>query len=161
MEFKDIFMPRITDIFMVDTPRQIAPAIRATAAESELPGLIGSAFARLGSYIEREGLFPADSPFVRIVGADPAALQITIGLAVSSEDPRGDGEIEKFIIPAGKKIFCYYQGDSSLMSPVCEEMRLFAEEHGCRVEKGVYEYYLNGTEVGLDKLLTRIVISLK
>ena len=138
-------MPRITDIFIVDTPEQSALAIQAAAAENELPRLIGSAFAKLVRHVEREALFPADSPFVRIVGGEPAVLRITIGLAVSDgARARGDGEIEKIVIPAGKKTLCYYQGDNSLMIPVYEEMNLFAEEYGYELEKEVYEYYLNG-----------------
>ena len=70
------------------------------------------------------------------------------------------GDIQDFIIPAGKKIFCYYQGDNGLMEPIYEEMIHFAEEKGYTVKEGIFEYYLNSPDYGVDKLLTKVVMHL-
>lgn len=153
-------MPRISDIFVIDTPGQRALAVSAVVAESGIPAFVGDGFARLGQHIASMGGAAADTPFLRIVADDPSALQLMVGTAVSST-VKGAGDIADFLIPAGKKMLCYYQGDNSLMGPVYDELRDFANKRGFVLDRGVFEYYLNGMEFGQDRLLTKIVIPIE
>lgn len=153
-------MPRISDIFIVETPAQRALAISAVVAESGIPAFVGDGFARLGQHIASMGGAAADTPFLRIVADDPRALQVVVGTAVSGT-VKSAGDIADFLIPAGKKLLCYYQGDNSLMGPVYDELQDFANKRGFAPGRDVFEYYLNGMEFGQDRLLTKIVIPLE
>jgi len=153
-------MSRITDIFLIDTAEQEAIAIHSKVSVAEIPAIIGEGFIKLDEYIKSKGIVASDTPFLQIIGADPNAIEITAGMTVS-ETIHGNGEIKDFLIPAGKKIFCYWQGDNSDMSSLYEEMSSFAKDLGYEIQEGFFEHYLNGPEFGVDKLLTKVVMLLK
>jgi len=153
-------MSRITDIFLIDTAEQEAIAIHSKVSVAEIPAIIGEGFIKLDEYIKSKGIVASDTPFLQIIGADPNAIEITAGMTVS-ETIHGNGEIKDFLIPAGKKIFCYWQGDNSDMSSLYEEMSSFAKDLGYEIQGGFFEHYLNGPEFGVDKLLTKVVMLLK
>ncbi|QQO08855.1 GyrI-like domain-containing protein [Breznakiella homolactica] len=152
-------MPRITEFFLVDTPAQDTAVISAPIPERDIPEFIGRAFAEIGSTLWQEGSIAADCPFLRIIPAEPGILNVTAGTAVS-KPIIGSGDVIPWQIPAGKKLFCYYQGDNALMEPVYGELAAFAKDRGFVMEEGVFEYYLNGPEYGTDKLLTRVMVLL-
>ncbi len=156
---KDAYpMPRITDIFLIDSAEQLAVASRSIISPAEIPAVIGRHFEHLGRHVEDKGLSAADTPFVRILGLSPEKLEVTVGLPVrEAEEGRG---IQKFLIPAGPKIICYWQGDNSQMFPLYEEMNDFAGQRNLTVKEGLFEYYLNGPEYGKEKLLTKVMMLL-
>jgi len=153
-------MSRITDIFLVDTAKQEAIAIHSKVSVAEIPAIIGEGFMKLEEYIKSKGMEASDTPFLQISGTDPNSIEITAGMTVT-KTVHGNGEIEDYLIPAGKKIFCYWQGDNSDMSPLHEEMQSFVKNLGYEIEEDFFEYYLNGPEYGEDKLLTKVVMLLK
>ena len=154
-------MSRITDIFFIDTAEQEAVAIHSKVSVAEIPTIIGKGFMEVDEYIKSKGIVASDTPFLQIIiGTDPNAIEITVGMAISKAI-HGNGEIKNFLIPAGKKIFCYWQGDNSEMSPLYEEMQSFAKNLGYEIQEGFFEYYLNSPAYGTDKLLTKIVMLLK
>lgn len=152
-------MARITDIYLVDVPAENALVINGKVSVSEIPGFIGDAFMKLEEYIKGKGMVESDTPFLQIAGNDPNSIEIMAGVTVPKEI-KGSGEIENYGIPAGKRIFCYWLGDNSEMSPLHGEMVVFAKESGYEVEEGFFEYYLNSPDYGSDKLLTKVVMFL-
>ena len=153
-------MPRITDFFLVDTPAQDTVVIHSKIPEDQIPSFIGESFMKLGEYINQEGLTGSDCPFLRISGDGSGYVTVMVGNAVP-KSISGNKEISGYTIPAGRKLFCYYQGDNSLMAPVYEEMEMYLSENGYAIDGGIFEYYLNGPEYGMDKLLTKIMVVLK
>jgi len=152
-------MSRITDIYLIDTAAQEAIAIHSKVSIAEIPAIIGEGFMKLDEYIKSIGIVASDTPFLQIIGTDPNSIEITAGMTVPAT-VHGNGEIEDFLIPAGKKIFCYWQGDNSDMSSLYEEMKSYANEIGYEIQEGFFEYYLNGPEYGTNKLLTKVVMLL-
>lgn len=153
-------MSRITDIYLVDVPAENALVINGKVSVEKIPEFIGEAFMKLEEYIKSKGVVESDTPFLQIVGNDPSSIEIMAGMTVTKEI-RGSGEIEDYGIPSGKRIFCYWLGDNSEMSPLYDEMIRFAKDFGYEVEEGFFEYYLNGPEHGTDKLLTKVVMLLQ
>jgi len=133
------YMSRITDIFLVDTAEQEAIAIHSKVSVAEIPAIIGEGFMKLEEYIKSKGIVSSDTPFLQIIGTDLNAIEITAGMEVPTT-VHGNGKIEDFLIPAGKKIFCYWQGDNSEMSPLYEDMQSFANDLGYDIEEGVLQY---------------------
>jgi len=152
-------MARITDIYLVDVPSENALVINGKVSVAEIPGFIGDAFMKLAEYIKGKGMVGSDTPFLQIAGNDPNSIDIMAGMTISKE-VKGSREIENYCVPAGKRIFCYWLGDNSEMSPLHDEMVAFAKESGYGVEEGFFEYYLNSPDYGLDKLLTKVVMFL-
>lgn len=153
-------MPRITDIFLVDTPVQHALAFHSLMSAPELPEYIGTKFMQLDEYVRANGAIPSDTPFVRISEADSQKLDIVVGMPVLLP-MKGDLEIVYYQIPAGKKIFCYWQGDNADMPLVYDEMKRHAQLSGYRIMNSWYEYYLNGPGESIETLLTKIVIPIQ
>lgn len=153
-------MPRITEIFFVDTPEQYALTVQSKVHESQIPETIGQSLLKLEEYFEGKNLIASDSPFLQVSGQDPEALDIMVGICIPRPN-NGLGDVKGHLIPAGKKIFCYYQGDSAQILSVYQEMQDFAARKGYELDDGGFEYFLNGPEYGLDKLLTKVLVSLK
>jgi len=97
------YMSRITDIFLVDTVEQEAIAIHSKVSVAEIPAIIGEGFMKLEEYIKSKGIVSSDTPFLQIIGIDPNAIEIAAGMEVPTT-VHGNGKIEDFLIPAGKKI---------------------------------------------------------
>lgn len=154
-------MPRITEFFIIETAAQNALIVNASVAEKDLPKFIGEGFNTIGAYVKKSGIMAADTPFLHITGFEFSTLNVIVGIPVAAA-AHGVGDIQSFVIPGGPKVFCYYQGDNSKMAPVYEEMSGFAKKQGYTMDKaGVYEYFLNGPDHGADKLLTKMVGTLK
>lgn len=153
-------MSCITDIFMIETTEQKAVAIHSNVAVAEIPTVIGEGFMKLDEHVKTKNVVASGTPFLQINGTDPTSIKITIGMTVP-QITQGHGTIENITIPAGKKIFCYWQGDNSDMSSLHEEMRSFAQDLGYEIQNGFFEYYLNDPKFGVDKLLTKVFMLLQ
>lgn len=154
------YMARITDIYLVDIPAEDALIIKGKVSAEEIPKFIGEAFIKLEDYAKSKGVVTSDTPFLRIADIDSNSFEIIAGMTIP-EEIKGFEEIENCLIPAGKRIFCYWLGDNSQMQQLYEEMVSFAEGVGYEAEMGFFEHYLNGPEYGVDKLLTKVVMFLK
>lgn len=152
-------MSRITEIFLVETVAQQALVVQGRATESEIPAAIALGLKKLEEYFQNKSLNASDSPFLRVSGQDSLSLEIMVGIGIPWPD-KGSGDIQNYVIPAGKKIFCYCLGDGSELMPVYEEMRGFAAQKGYDASDLCFEYFLNSPEYGLDKLLTKILLIL-
>lgn len=156
-------MPRITEIFLVETPTQHALAIWADRNSSiSMLAFIRQSFIALAAHLKKIDVTPAGPPFLHIAddGDDPEALHIMVGIAVPHA-LGGSGDIQPLTLRAGEKALCYWQGDPAGPAVVYEEMQQFAAAQGRDAERSVFEYSLNGLEYGEDRLLTRVVIPLK
>lgn len=153
-------MSRITDIYLIDTLEQNALIKRVKTPTEKIPEMLSQGFAELSTYIQNNDVALADTPFLRIVDGDSDSVEIIIGMAVAQK-VKPQGELEAFIIPAGKKIFAYWLGDNSQMMPLYEEMITFTQKSGYKAQDNFFEYYLNGTEYGKENLLTKVVMVLE
>ena len=150
-------MPKITEIFLFETPSQNAAAVQAVIPVTEIPSFLISGMEKLEKFMIESKLIPCDAPFVKIVPESENELSITAGIAVAKSFEPKDG-ISCVEIPDGKKLICYYQGNNAEMGPTYDEIFAFAQQRGLKPGKDIFEYYLNGTDFGVEKLLTKIVL---
>ena len=153
-------MARITEFFLVDTPRQDALAVFGTVEQSEIPVFINEGLKKLEERFKETGAMPADCPFLQVAEAEEEGkLKVLVGTA-TPEPIEGEGDVVAAHIPPGPKMMCYWQGSNAGMFPMYGELKAFAEEMGFKMNNASYEYFLNGPEVGMENLLTRVVVPL-
>ncbi len=148
-------MPRITDFIIIETDLQPVLIIEKTVTEQEIVPFFIDSIYKLGDFVKRHNLLPADIEYMR-VNVVSGILSVTVGTAVATR-LEGTGEIKSDIIPAGKKVICYYQGSNDQMESFYKEMDIFITESGCIRIGAFFEHFLNSPEFGMDKLLTKVV----
>ena len=113
----------------------------------------------MAEYLGELGAFLADVPYVAYHNMDMQNLDVEIGFPLSEPLPE-KGEIQAGAIPAGKFIFCMYQGAYGEMEPVYAEMGKWIEDHHLTATGVTYEHYYNGPEFPEKDLLTMVVLPL-
>jgi len=152
-------MPRITDFIIIETDNQPVLTIEKTVTPEEIVPFFVESIYKIGDFIKTNRLLPADVEYMRVnVVSD--ILTVTVGTAVITPLV-GIGEIKSDIIPAGKKVVCYYQGSNNEMDSFYQEMETFIIENGYERVGAFYEHFLNGPEYGTEKLLTKVVALVK
>lgn len=153
-------MPRISNIEILQKMEQPTLFIRTAARVQDLPVMIGQSFGKLAAYLQELGEFLSDVPYVAYHNMDMQNLDVEFGFPVAGPLP-GKAEIQAGSIPAGKIIFCMYQGAYSAMEPVYGEMVKFIADHHLKPVGTAYEHYFNGPEFPESEMLTMIVMPVK
>lgn len=153
-------MPRITDFTIIETPAQDALIVEKETGVSDFIPFFVESIYKLGEYIREQGCIPSNAPYMRIKDNGTDIFNITVG-TTTPKPMEGNGEIQKCIIPAGKKLICYYQGNNEEMFPFYEELERYLSENGYKKNGAFYEHFLNGSEFGIDKLLTKVICEIE
>lgn len=101
-------MARITDIILLQAQQQQSLVLSRTVAVTDIPDFLAEGFHSLASYLASWYVPAWDTPFMLLKGDDPNCLEVTM--------------LQEFLIPAGKKLCCYWQGSSDEINAVYEEM---------------------------------------
>lgn len=151
-------MGRITDFIIVETKEQYVLIIERTIKEAEIIHFIVDSVHKLNKYTKEFNCLPSDFPFLRILDANP--VKVAVGV-ITPEKINGNEFIISEKIDAGKKAVGYYQGDNNNMESFYNEIKEFVNENGFKTKGAGYEFFLNGIEFGIDKLLTKVVFEIE
>ncbi|MDR2871643.1 MAG: GyrI-like domain-containing protein [Xanthomonadaceae bacterium] len=155
-------MPRISDIAVLDQPRQFTLCVRTQTSVHKLPELIGDSYRRMSDHLIDLNHYLADVPFVHFHNLDLRQpnmqnLEVEIGFPVIATLP-GKADIQPSILPAQRVIFCMYLGPYRDMEPVYEEMIQWVANKGRRSAGNGYEYHYNSSQHPANELLTKVVM---
>ncbi|MGN1400309.1 MAG: GyrI-like domain-containing protein [Bacillus sp. (in: firmicutes)] len=153
-------MPRISRIEVLQQNEQPILSIRTVTSVDQLPRLIGESYGKLGAYLNELGECLSEVPFVAYYNMDMQHLDVEIGFPVSKTLPDYD-DIKSGAIPAGKSVFCMYQGPYNEVESVYTEMAEHIQAKGYEPVGTAYEFYYNDAEFPESELLTKIVMPIK
>ncbi|MDR2974617.1 MAG: GyrI-like domain-containing protein [Propionibacteriaceae bacterium] len=153
-------MPRISDIEMLEKAEQPSVAIRTTTSADKLHALIGESYGKLAAYLNSQGRLMADVPYVAYHTMDMQNLDVEMGFPLASPLP-GDGDIQPSQIPAGKYVFCMFQGSYADVEPVYADMATWINDHKLAPAGPAYEAYYNGPDIAPDLELTMILMPVR
>lgn len=154
-------MARITDFNIIDTPAQNVLVIENHLHPHEFITFFIGCIYKLDAYIRQKGSIPADIPYMRVWDNGSQHFTLTTGTSIAEPLEGDDETIIAKTIPAGKKMVWYFQGNNDQMGPAYEEAESFLAENGYRRNGAYYEYFLNGTEYGVENLLTKVVCEIE
>lgn len=150
-------MPRISAFQLIETSDQPMIYVRGTMDSGDLSEFINDGLTKMTELLLRSDVTASDVPFLSIEddGEGPVAV---LGLVLPRK-VEGTEEVRSGTLRGGKKVTFYYQGSNEDMSRTYGELAGFLESNGLE-PIGMYEFFVNGTEFGEDRLLTKIVVSL-
>lgn len=152
-------MPRISSFELIETADQPMVYVRSSLMENEIPKFIAKGLRTLEAHLAEHNVTAAEVPFLSINVTADDMLEGTLGL-ILPHALKGEGDVKSGTMKGGKKIFCYYQGSNDLMGPFYQELEEFLQSKGYEID-GMYEFFMNGPEFGTDKLLTKVLASLR
>lgn len=136
-------------------------SIRTRSAVGDLPQVLGAAYGSIMNYLSGIGVEPAGAPFVGYYNMDMQDLDIEVGFPVA-KSLAGKDEIKASVIPAGKRVSCYYKGPYSQMESTYNAIMEWVADNGYTWTGLSYEFYFNSPmDVPESELLTEIVLMLK
>lgn len=153
-------MPRISPIELLKQGEQPILYIQARTAVERLPQLISESYREIAAYLKSIDELMSDIPFVLYRNMDMQNLDVQIGFPVATPLP-GKDAVQAGSIPAGKVVFCMYQGAYHAVEPVYNEMMQWIDERGLSLAGSSYEFYYNGPETPENLLLTKILLPLR
>ncbi len=146
---------------IIDAAEQPVLAVRTRTAVSNLPQIIGQAYAAIAAYMQELGETPKEAPYTAYFNMDMEDLDVEMGFPVPKAYP-GKGDIKPGVIPAGKQATAMYKGAYEKMAPTYEAFTAWVAAQGYEPTGSSYEFYYNAPgEVSDDELLTKIMFPLK
>jgi len=154
-------MPKISNIEILEIPKQPILSIRVQTSVQDLPKRIGAGYGQMGEYLKKEGKYLSGVPYVAFHSfSDMTDMDVEIGFQIA-EPLSGAGEIKAGIIPAGKVVSCMYLGPYSQMEPFYNEIMDWIFKNGYEPTFPSYEFYYNGPGVPEEYYLTEVRIPIR
>ncbi|MGM9927227.1 MAG: GyrI-like domain-containing protein [Bacillus sp. (in: firmicutes)] len=153
-------MPKISRIEMLKKNEQPTMYIRTRTSVEKLPQLIGECYEKLAAYLKEMDEQLSEVPYVAYYNMDMQDLDVEIGFPMAKPMPN-KGEIKAGSIPAGKRIFCMYQGPYNEIESIYNEMATWIVEKGFKSEGIAYEFYYNDMEYPESQWLTKVEMPIK
>ena len=153
-------MPKMSNIEILELPKQPVLSVKFTTRVEELPKVIGETFHKISHYLKSLNIIISDVPFVAFHNNNMNNLDVEIGF----HTPKliaGHGDIKESYLPERKVVFCMYRGPYGEMEPLYNEMTQWVKDNGYQLMGTFYEYYYNGPEFPESELLTKVVIPVK
>jgi len=145
---------RITDFIITEMPSINVLFIEKIVTEDEIISFFVESIYKLGEYVESHNILSTDVPYMQVI-ADSGEIKCRVGNIVPIPI-RGNDMIMDEIIPSGKWISGYFQGDNNGMEDFYQQMEQTIAQKNYKRVGHFYEYFLNGAEFGIDKLLTKV-----
>lgn len=154
-------MPLISNIEILEKTEHPMIYIRTQTTVQDLPEHIGASYAKMGAYLEKNGRYLADVPFVSFYSfEDLNNMDVAMGFPLASS-LEGAGEIKSGILPAGKVVSCMYLGPYNQIEQIYGQIMKRIEELGCEFVHPAYEFYYNGPEISEEHYLTEIRLPIR
>jgi effector-binding domain-containing protein len=141
-------------------PTQPALAIRARAAENDLPRLFVETYGALMAYLAELGEQPAGMPYAAYYGLDPEAMDVEIGFPVSKPLP-GKGAIMPAELPGGQWAKALHVGPYDQLGQAHETVAAWIKAHGYEPAGPAYELYCSGPETPPEAIQTWLMQPVK
>lgn len=156
-------MGRITNIELFRQPDQYILTTKKTICIAELPNFLADAMTAIDNHLRKVGMTASEVPYAVIHSfrnMDINSVTVGIGYQIP-EITAGTDLIISETIPQRDVVSCYYQGDNFEMEPVYDEMVSWVIRKGREIVGDAYEYYYSEPNVGIENMLTKIVLPLR
>ncbi len=151
-------MPQISPFEIIETAAQNVLVVEKSVTPKDIAGFFSDSIFRLEKYMRDKGIMPADTPYMRI---SAESMTASVGIAVALPVQGNGNDIAGAMIPAGRKVMSYFQGNDDIMDEFYADMDAFIADNGLQRVGASYEYSVNGLEYGLQNLLTKVVCEVK
>ena len=153
-------MPRITNFDILERSEQPAITLTESVTLEQLPQFIGAAFQQLSTYVQSEGMEPAEIPFAHFIESeDMTNLVVEIGFQLSRPLP-GTGNITAGVGPGGRYATFMFLGPNETMGGAYEELSAWMQDKGLEATGDIYEHYHNGEPFPREHTLTSVAMRL-